>query len=132
MPVTPSTTGYADVEELFKTWLQSVLGYENVVHEQPTNLTFVMPLIVVERFGGSDPVITLDLPHVDVDVFAPDRASAKAHANTIWQAARTRMPGYVYAGRTVVNRVATINGPVRVPWDSRNQVRRYTLALQLF
>src|SRR2546421_8536815 len=125
MPVTPSTTGYADAEDLFQTWLQTVLGYENVAQEQPTNLTFLMPLIVVERFGGADTVITLDRPHLDVDVFAPDRAGAKAHANTIWQAARTRMPGYVYQRQTVVNGVNTIGGPVHAPRGSANPGRPF-------
>jgi hypothetical protein len=131
VPVTPSTTGYADVEELVKAWLQAKLGYENVTHEQPTNLRFVMPLIVVERFGGADRIITLDKPHVDLDVFAPSRAAAKAHANTIWQAMRTRMPGYIYAARTVVQNVETIAGPSHAPWDSNAQVRRFTMAYQI-
>lgn len=128
MTVTPSTSGYVDVADLVTTWLQTTLGYPNVANELPTNLVFLMPLVVVERFGGDEPLITFDVARLDVDVFTPDRATALAHAETIRQALRTRLPGYVHQGRTVVQRVDTISPPTRAPYDSRNTVRRVTAA----
>lgn len=131
MNVTPSTTGYVDAAELVATWLKATLGYPNVVHELPTNLTFLMPLVVVERFGGDEPLITFDVARLDVDVFTPDRATALAHAETIRQALRTRLPRYVHNGRTVVQTVQTISPPSPAVYDSRNTVRRVTAAYQL-
>lgn len=127
---TPSTTSYADIEALLHDWLTSVLGYENVTFELPTNLVFVMPLVVVERFGGADATITLDQPTVDIDVFAASREDARAHAESIRQALRTKLPGRTFRG-AVVQRVRTISGPTKAPYDSRGTVRRFTAAYQI-
>jgi hypothetical protein len=129
--VTPSTTGYVDAAELVAAWLRTVLGYPNVTHELPTNLRFDMPLHVVERFGGADQTITLDVARLDIDTFCPDRATALGHAETIRQATRTRLARWVYLARTTVAKVETISAPTIAPYDSRNQVRRATQAVQL-
>lgn len=128
---TPSPDRYADIEDLLAAWLKTVLGYPNVTHELPTNLTFVMPLVVVEGFGGTDNVITLDRPNVDIDVLASSRDAAKAHALSIWTAMRTRLPGYVHDNTTVVQDVRTISRPSKAEFDSRNTVRRFTFAVQI-
>jgi hypothetical protein len=131
MTVTPTATGYVDAAELFAAWLKATLGYENVIHELPTNLQFLMPLVVVERFGGGDQTITLDVARLDIDTFCADRATALGHAETIRQAMRTRMRGYIHLNRTVVGKVETISAPTIAPYDSRNSVRRATQAVQI-
>lgn len=90
-----------------------------------------MPLHVVERFGGSDATITLDVARLDIDTFCADRTTALGHAETIRQAARTRLRGYIYLNRSVVGKVETISAPSIAPYDSRNSVRRATQAVQL-
>lgn len=131
MPVTPTTNGYVSARALLKAWLKTVLGYENVIYTQPTNLKFLMPLIVVDRFGGSDARLTMDTAHLDVDVFAPDDDTAEAHAETIRQAIRLRLPGYVYNNRAVVGQTRTLSAPTHATWDSHSQVRRYVAAYQI-
>ena len=121
---------YVDIEALLIHWAKTVLGLANVTTEYPTNAIFVMPLFVVERFGGSDSTITLDVCHVDIDVYAADRASAKANAETIRAGIRTRLPGYVWQG-TTISRTATISAPSHAPFDSRAAVRRITAAYQI-
>jgi hypothetical protein len=130
-PVVADTGPYADVEALVKQWLTTTLAYTNVTHDLPTNLAFVLPLIVVERFGGSDDVITLDVARVDLDVFAASRDTAKQHALTIWSALRTRLPGHVHDNTTVVGKVKTISPPTKAAFDSRNTVHRFTMAVQI-
>lgn len=131
LPVTPTTNGYTSGRALLKHWLKTVIGYENVTYTHPTNLNFLMPLVVVDRFGGADTRLALDVCHLDVDVFAPDDDTAEAHSETIRQAMRMRLPGFIYNDRAVVNQVKTISAPTRAQWDSRNQVRRYTAAYQV-
>lgn len=121
---------YVDVASLIGGWISSTLGLTNVVHELPTNLIYVMPLVVVERFGGADDTITLDVARLDVDVFCPDRASALSQGERIRQAMRTQLVGYTALGTTVM-RVATISAPTIAPFDSRDQVRRCTQSVQV-
>lgn len=124
---------YADAEDLATAWLKNVLGYKNVTHEVPTNLVDLLrtdPVVVAERFGGADDIITLDVARLDVDVFANSRDGAKHHSALILAAMRTRMAGYRYGG-TVVGKVATVSAPTHAAWDSRNAVRRFLFSVQL-
>jgi hypothetical protein len=123
-------TPYVDVEALLVDWIKT-LGFVNVVTEQPPNLQFVMPLVVVERFGGQDGQYTLDVANVDVDVFAADRPSAKTQSEFIRQQIRLHLPGYQTA-HTVVGRVETISAPIHAPYDSTNRVRRFTAAYRIY
>jgi hypothetical protein len=128
--VTPSPRRYASVEQLVGDWLKTVLGYENLAHELPTNFTFLMPLVVVERFGGSDDTLTLDRANVDVDVYAATRADALAHGEHIRQAIRTKLRGHTVGGVTF-GQPQTISAPTIAPFDSKNRVRRCTAAYRL-
>lgn len=122
---------YVDVEALIVAWLKMVVGFVNVTTEYPTNAVFTMPLVVVERLGGSDQTITLDVCHLDVDVYAADRTSAKTQAETIRRAIRVLLPGYMWQG-TTITRTATISAPSHAPFDSRAAVRRVTAAYQIY
>lgn len=128
--VTPSPNRYADIEQVLGGWLTVALGYENVAHDLPTNLTFLMPLVVVERFGGNDDTITIDRANIDIDVYAPTRADALAHSEHIRQAIRTRLRGYTTGGVTF-GRPQTISAPTIAPYDSKHRVRRATAAYRL-
>jgi hypothetical protein len=132
--VTPSPNRYASVETLLTTWLRVTLGYENLAHDLPANLTFLMPLVVVERFGGNDATITLDTANVDIDVYAPTRADALAHGEHIRQAIRTKLRGYTAAtdgGGVTFGQPQTISAPTIAPFDSKTRVRRCTAAYRL-
>lgn len=125
---------YADLETLLAAWLKTTLGYVNVLHEVPTNLFDLCrtnPVIVVDRFGGSDQTITFDVARLDVDVFANSRDAAKSHGETIRRAMRLRLPRTVLGGTTHILKVETVSAPTVVPYDSRNVIRRTTAAYQI-
>lgn len=128
--VTPSPNRYASVEQILVGWIKTVLGYENVATELPTNLTFLMPLVVVEKFGGTDDTITLDVSRVDIDCLAPTRADALAHGEHIRQAIRTKLRGYTVGGVTF-GQAHTIGAPTAAPFDSKHRVRRCTASYQI-
>lgn len=127
---TPSPGRYANIEDLLADWFKTVLGYPNVTHELPTNLDFVLPLVVVERFGGNDATITIDVANVDIDVYASSRTAALDHGEHIRQALRTKLRGYTTGGVTF-GLPKTISAPTIAPFDSRTIVRRCTAAYQI-
>lgn len=129
--VTPAPSRYASVETLLAAWLKATLGYENVAHELPTNLVFLMPLIVVDRFGGNDDTITIDRANVDIDCFAPTRVDALAHGEHIRKAMRTQLPRTVLGGATTVLKVETLSAPTAAAFDSKNTVRRCTASYRV-
>lgn len=120
----PALNRYTSTYELLRGWLTGVLGYPNVTRTVPTNVPYVMPLIVVDKIGGADDVITIDSATVDIDVYASDHDAAEAHADHIRTQMRARLVGYRTL-TTVVTRVETVTSPTLLPWDSRAQVVRY-------
>lgn len=132
MPVTPSPTRYACVEDLIVAWLKT-LGYDQATNELPTNLVDLArtgPVVTVERIGGNDSQITLDVARLDIDVYASSRDAARDHAETIRAAMRTRLVRYVHGG-AVVAKVETVSAPSRLPYDSRNVIRRFGATYQV-
>jgi hypothetical protein len=124
--------GYTSTEALLINWVTG-LGYTQVTDELPDNLVDLIrtaPVVIVERFGGADTTITLDVARVDIDVYANSREGALGHAETIRAAARARLRGYTFGG-AVVGRVETISAPRRALYDSRSVVRRFTAAYQI-
>lgn len=121
---------YGDAEDLLIAWLKLRFDTDNVIDELPYNLTFVMPLIVVERFGGGTKVPGIDQPSVDVDVFQPTRAAAKLYAADVRRAVEMELPGY-RSGATTFSKVETVSAPTIAPWDNNRQIRRATAAFRL-
>lgn len=124
---------YIDTEALLIGWLKTVLGYKYVSDELPKNLVDLLrtdPVIVVERFGGADQLITHDIARLDVDVYANTRDGAKHHSELIRAALRTRMLGY-RSGPAVVAKVETISAPIHAPYDSQRAVRRFVGTYQI-
>ena len=120
---------YADVEDLLVDWLKAK-GWVNVVTEEPGNLHLVMPLLVVNRYGGGDDMIAIDKANVDIDCYASTAVTAKAGIETVRRQVRTQLSGHAASG-AVVARVETISGPTRLPYDSRSQVRRFGISIRL-
>lgn len=126
---------YVDVPDLLQDWCKTVLGYTNVVAdgEPPRNLTDLIrtaPVIVVDRFGGAEDVVTIDNANVNVTTFANSIDGAKHHAAFIHSALMTRLRGHTYQG-TVVTRVQAIRQPIKLPWDSRNVIHARSAAYQI-
>ncbi len=125
---------YVDLEQLLADWLKVTLGYVNVVHEVPPNLVDLCrtnPVVVVDRFGGADSTITIDVARIDVDVFASSRDAAKLHGEAIRQAMRVRLPRTTLGGATHVLKVETVSAPTVVAYDSRNDIRRTAAGYQI-
>lgn len=125
---------YVDLEQLLADWLKATLGFVNVVHEVPTNLVDLCrtnPVVVVDRFGGADRTITIDVARVDVDVFGSSREAVKSHGEAIRRAMRTQLPRTTLGGATHVLKVETVSAPTVVAYDSRNTLRRTTAAYQI-
>lgn len=124
---------FVDIEALLIDWHKTVLGYINVSTEEPTNLvdlTRTNPVIVLDRYGGADRVPTIDVARVDISVYANSLDGAKQHAETIRAAIRTRLVHRIHGG-AVVARVETMSAPMRLPYDSRNLVRRVGASYQI-
>lgn len=128
---TPSPARYVSPRLLVKTWLKDVLGYPNVSYRVPTNLTYVMPTVVVNRFGGSDATLSLDTANMDIDVYAADEDAAEAQAEHIRRELRLHLTGYRF-GRSHVNKVETISAPQERPYDSRATAWRYGGTYRLY
>jgi hypothetical protein len=129
---------YVAVESLLTEFHKTVLGYKNVATDVPMNLVDLLrtdPVIVLDRVGGGETVVTIDKANVDVDTFANSLDGVRLHAGLIHAAITTRLVGYIYQG-TVVNRVETIRAPIKAAWDSRNVVKRrvgsYRITLHQF
>lgn len=139
-PQTWPPGNHVSPRDLVIDFLTGTLGYTQVVKRRhatplgtPPNLVDLLrtaPVIVVDRFGGADATITIDVARLDIDVYANDEAAAETHSETIRTAMRTRLPGHLYRG-AVVNRVATVSAPTEAPYDSRNTVWRFTAAYQV-
>lgn len=126
--------GYPDIEALLADWLKTALGITGVIagdipDDVPSNLDYIVPLVIVSRFGGTDRVLSLDSPRVDVDCFAATRDTAKALGEKVRRAIRVVLPRQILGG-AVITRTATFSSPTVVAWAS-GPVRRVTAAYEL-
>lgn len=126
--------GYPDAEALLVAWLKVVLGldhiYEGGPTDVPSNVQYIVPLVMVERFGGNDDVLSLDRCNVDIDCYASDRSTAKALAERVRRLMRIALPRQVLAVGTVVTKVETVAAPTVLPYDP-TPVRRVGAAYRL-
>lgn len=107
---------YPSIEPIFAAWLADRRDIA-VVEQLPTNLTFALPLIAVERLSGADATLTLDDATLDVDVFASSRDAARNISEQIREDVRLHLTGYT-TGRLSVSRTATVQAPVPRPWGN--------------
>lgn len=126
--------GYPDVEQLLVAWLKTELSLTGVItgdipEDVPSNIDYLVPFIVVSRFGGTDRVLSLDNPRVDVDCFAATRDTAKALGERVRRAIRVVLPRQILDG-AVITRTATFSPPTVVAWDS-GPVRRVSAAYEI-
>lgn len=100
----------------------ATLGQEKVYRRPPSNLTTIVPCLVVARIGGNDRIITLDTARVSIDAFASDEDSAEALGEKVRTAMRTGLHGYMYGG-AVVGSVGTFSAPQLLPWAASSVFR---------
>lgn len=114
---------YADVELLLYGWLKAETGLR-VLTELPANLSEVLPVIQVSRYGGSDRY-TIDRGSVDIDCYAATRGAASSLASQVRRLLLRELPSYYDASlNATVSRVRTINAPGWAPYDNTS-LRRF-------
>lgn len=97
----------------------ATLGQTSVFRQPPSNMTLIVPLLVIARIGGNDRVITLDTARVAIDAYASDEDSAEALGETVRTAMRTKARRFMYGG-AVIGDVATFSAPQLLPWAAPN------------
>ncbi|MER5501378.1 hypothetical protein ABT096_29815 [Streptomyces sp. NPDC002561] len=118
----------ADVEAVIAPWLEARLGVFAAA-ETPADLEDALPMIRVERIGGSDDRFSLH-PRIAVDVFAATADGARTLSEQIREAL-VFLNGPV--GVAVVRSVRCDVGPTRQPWGNEAIHRRgatYTVSLR--
>jgi hypothetical protein len=118
-----------DVDDHVKDWLAAQLG--NAINgaiagpKKPPNLVTVMPLLMVNAFGGDAPNFTQGRPRVDLDIYAATRAGAKAIIKTIHGLMLIECRNVLFEGGDVITGVRDATWPAGRPYDSKNLVHRY-------
>jgi hypothetical protein len=121
--------GYVSMFALLKDFLADH-GYTKVYRSEPGNLTTAVPVVVVRRFGGADPVVTHDVARLDVDYFASSEDAAEEGAEAIRTLMRTQLHGRIFNGAQV-GRVRTMSAPALLPWDASGNVFRFGAAYEV-
>lgn len=115
---------YVDVEKTLVVWLATRFPSARSCTELPATLP---PLVVqIQRFGGGRPEIPFDEATVDVDCYAPDRATARDFAEQVAHALMYELPGLKADGAIVLS-AECLTAPSWAPYDNTN-VRRITAA----
>jgi hypothetical protein len=116
--------GYGDIEAILIGWLAARYTDCRVCTELPAELP--AKTIQVVRIGGApENVIPFELPRVDVDVYAGDRAIARQLAAGLQWDLTFKLPGYTAGDGTRVVAVRCETGPAWAPYDN-TAVRRMT------
>lgn len=131
---------YPDIEERLCDWLAGQLPtgpdalFRRFVPEMPGDMfgsSTGTPCVVIERYGGADDLLGLDVANLNIDVYChgPDhmqaRAAAKARGEDIRRVIRLHLVGAVLGlGGPSVSKVRTLSGPTIRPYDSRAAIRR--------
>lgn len=119
---------YVDVERLLVPWLGEQCQCR-VVTDLPANLDTQVPLLQIQRVGGTDPRPGLDFVGLDVDAYGPDRATAVSYAEDARYALRFELPGTQIEG-AVFTRVDTTEAPALRPYDN-TKLRRFGATYRL-
>lgn len=138
---------YIDTETALRDWLIAHLDagptgtHRRVLTELPQDLFSPtgMPCHIIERYGGSDGLLGLDIARINVDTLATGtdphetRAVAIARAEDVRRAIRLHLPRQALGGLlgAFVVGTSTITAPTIRPYDSRHQVRRVQAAYQI-
>jgi hypothetical protein len=117
-----------DIEAVLAPWAEETFDVFSAA-ETPADLETRLPVIRVERLGGSDDRFA-EHPRVAVDVFASTADEARTIARSV-RDALLFLRGPVNGA--VIRDVRCDSGPVRLPWANENVHRRgatYTVSLR--
>lgn len=114
-------TSFVDAETFLIAALAEQFPDARVLAVLPADLEGVLPVVQVERIGGSDDY-GIDNPLIDVECFASDRVAAKALADQVRSFLRYGLMGRSSMGAVVLN-VLTSSGPAWRPYGNTNVSR---------
>ncbi len=122
---------WADIESI----LCGLLAAEHeslkgVLTRTPSNRAQQMPLAIVSRFGGGYDGLALDEATVDIDVYAAREDAAKNLCGAI-VLHLVGLRNYTTTEGHVLSRISVMTSPLRRPYDSKNQVHRFGVALRV-
>lgn len=101
-----------------------------VLTDLPANLAEVLPVIQVQRVGGSDDGIRLDRALVDSNVYAATRAEASELSGWLRDELVVQLRG-VKAAHAVFGRVSTVSAPSWRPYENVG-LRRIGATYEIF
>ncbi|MFF3142158.1 hypothetical protein ACFVRU_10610 [Streptomyces sp. NPDC057927] len=117
-----------EIEAVLAPWAEATLGVFSAA-ETPADLETRLPVIRVERIGGSDERFALR-PRVAVDVFAATADEARTLASRVRdELLFLRGP----VNGAVIRDIRCDSGPTRQPWANEAVIRRgatYTVSLR--
>lgn len=120
---------WPDIEVELVTRLSSVLGVR-VLTDLPASLDQILPVVQVQRIGGSDDGFRLDRALIDVDVYAATRGGASLLARQAHSALVVGMRGLATSA-AVFGRVSTVSAASWRPYENPN-LRRFGATYELF
>ncbi|MFD7705715.1 hypothetical protein [Streptomyces sp. NPDC059786] len=118
-----------DVEAELVAWLKAQLAVR-VLTDLPADLNAVLPVVQVQRIGGSDDGFRLDRALVDVDVYAATRPAA----SDLMALTRTRLLAGLRGTTTnaaVFSAARTITAPAWRDYENTS-LRRFGATFEIF
>jgi hypothetical protein len=124
-----TAVGSVDVEAELVAWLHTKLTVR-VLTDLPADLGSVLPVVQVQRVGGSDDGFRLDRALVDIDAYAATRQGASALMAQARSALLTELRG-VTTDVAVFAAVRTIAAPAWRPYENP-ALRRFGATFEVF
>ena len=124
-----AAVGSVDVEAELVAWLASGLD-ARVLTDLPANLGEILPIIQIQRAGGSDDGLRLDRAFVDIDVYAATRQAASQLMSQTRSLLLTELRGAV-TPTAVFTSARTIAAPAWRPYENP-ALRRFGATFEIF
>ncbi|WP_372344751.1 hypothetical protein [Streptomyces sp. KL116D] len=121
--------GEADVEAELAAWLRGKLGVR-VLTDLPANLGDVLPVVQIQRVGGTDDSFRLDRAFVDVDTYAATRQAASQLLSSARALLLSELRGAV-TDVAVFTAARTITAPAWRPYENQS-LRRFGATFEVF
>lgn len=112
-----TVSAFADVERLMIAFYGQQFPDVLAVTIVPAKAETRLPIIMVNRIGGTDTVPSIDNPLVDVECLAGTRVAAKDFAAEVRAATRYLLPGFAWSGASVKDVVSPV-GPSERPYGN--------------
>lgn len=120
---------FVHVETVLVEYLTEQFPDVRVCTETPSTMTGDPIVVRVEKIGGNDGIVSFDHSRVDIDVFGPDRDTARKFAEQVRTSLIFDAPGKTAAG-VVIADAKTSSSPSRAHWDN-SSLRRFVATYEV-